>query len=106
MGDWGTVIGTVYQQATAEADLRCWQSMPKQIQVARVATPQDGRIRLTGPGGRDLGIVDVTPDESNIVVVTMPSAMAMTPSIMSIQLTGTPIKPRLMTPEQDESPAS
>ena len=106
MGDWGTLIGTVYQQATAEADLRCWQSMPKEIQVARVLTPQGGQIQLSGPGGRNLGTASVTPGESNIVVGTLPSAMAPNPSTMSLQLTGKPIKPELKAPEQAETPAS
>ena len=63
--------------------------MPKEVQLCRIPTPANGKIRLTGTGGRSLGTVNVVPNESNIVVVTMPSAMAMSPSIMAAPLTGT-----------------
>ena len=88
LGDWGTALGTVYQTGTAEADLRAWRTMPKEVQLCRVPTPANGKIRLMGAGGRSLGTVNVIPNQSNIVVVTMPSAMAMSPSIMTAPLTG------------------
>ncbi|MCH2133508.1 MAG: hypothetical protein MK116_07145 [Phycisphaerales bacterium] len=102
MGDWGTVMGTIYQQASAEADLRSWRTMPKQVQVARVPTPTDGRLVLTGPGGRDLGTVSVVPGESNIVVVTMPSTMAIQPSVVTVQMTGTPVQPAIRSTEANQ----
>ncbi|MEE2906707.1 MAG: hypothetical protein VX527_02640 [Planctomycetota bacterium] len=89
LGGWGTAMGTLYQHATAEADLRAWQTMPKEIQVCRVPTPANGTLRLMGAGGRSFGTIRVVPNESNIVVVTMPSAMAMSPAIMTVPLTGT-----------------
>ena len=81
----GTVI---YQVGSAQADLRCWHTMPAEIQVVRMPTPASGVLQLSTPDGRDLGTARVRPDESNILVVSMPSNAAMTPSLMPIQLTG------------------
>jgi hypothetical protein len=94
MGDYGTVLGTIYQTGSAEADLRSWRTMPKEIQLCRVPTPADGVISLAGPGGRSLGAVQVAPGENNVVFVTIPSRWAAAPSIMVAQLTGT-LKPTL-----------
>jgi hypothetical protein len=45
-------IGTaVYQMAVNIADERTWTTLPKEFQVARVATPADRRIDLTTPNG-------------------------------------------------------
>ncbi len=82
-------IGTlIYQVGSAQADLRCWRTMPAEIHVARIGTPADGTLRFSTPDGRAIGIASVTPNESNIVVVSLPSAAAPTASIMPVQLTG------------------
>jgi hypothetical protein len=45
-------IGTaVYQMAVNIADERTWTTLPKEFQVARLATPADRRIDLTTPNG-------------------------------------------------------
>lgn len=81
----GTVI---YQVGSAQADLRCWHTLPAEIQVARIPTPLSGRLYLSTPDGRDLGAADVAAHEHNILVVSMPSNAAVSPSLMPIQLTG------------------
>ncbi|MDP7029764.1 MAG: hypothetical protein QF733_06050 [Phycisphaerales bacterium] len=78
----------VYQIGSAQADLRCWRTMPAEIQVARLATPADGQLQFRSPEGTALGSVDLRPDESHIVVVSVPSRTATMASIMPIQLTG------------------
>lgn len=82
------VAALVYQVGSAQADLRCWRTMPAEIQVARIDTPTDGLLHLRTPDGRHVGTASVTPGESNIVVVSLPSTVAPTASIMPIQLTG------------------
>jgi len=84
----GSLVGILYQAASTSADLRSWRTLPKEVQLCRLATPEDGILYLTAEGGRDLGTLTVVPHESNLVIVTMPTTEALTPAIMSIQLTG------------------
>ena len=82
-------LGTVmYQVGSAQADLRCWHTLPAEIQVARIPTPPSGRVYLSTPDGRALGEANIAGHEHNILVVSMPSNAAMSPSLMPIQLTG------------------
>ncbi|MDG2095720.1 MAG: hypothetical protein P8J89_10675 [Phycisphaerales bacterium] len=97
----------IYQVGSAQADLRCWRTMPSDIQTAHLPTPTDGLLRFTTPDGRSLGSVELTPDESHIVVVSLPSPTVSTASIMPIQLTGdreqyVPIFSLKPPPEQEE----
>jgi len=88
---WASLIAIgalVYQIGSAQADLRCWRTMPAEIQVARFATPADGRLRFATPDGRALGVVDLLAAESHIVVVSLPAPQAPNASIMPIQLSG------------------
>jgi hypothetical protein len=59
--------GAIWAASTNEADLRTWATLPKQVQYARVPTPQDGRLSLI-VGGRSYA-VPVEPTGVNIVVV-------------------------------------
>ncbi len=87
-GTWGQIVGIIYQAASTSADLRTWRTLPKEVQLVRLPPPADGLLHLTSEGGRNLGSVQVTPNESNLVVVTMPSPLAPTPSITVSQLSG------------------
>jgi len=91
----GGIVGILYQAASTSADLRSWRTLPKEVQLCRLATPEDGILYLTAEGGRDLGTLTVVPHESNLVIVTMPTTEALTPAIMSIQLTGEHVHPAL-----------
>jgi hypothetical protein len=80
---------------TADADTRIWRSIPKRILVARVPTPDDGRVLLSasGPGQWDRPIgrmvkaeTAVMPGVSNLVFATLPSEDARRMSITSIPL--------------------
>ncbi|MEM1447363.1 MAG: hypothetical protein AAGF84_14995 [Planctomycetota bacterium] len=77
------IATTVYQFAANQADLRTWGSLPKQYQVARLPTPESGKIALSTPSGVNAhGVpsgavgraaapltVDLLPGEFNVVVV-------------------------------------
>ena len=78
----------IYQVGSAQADLRCWRTMPADIQTAHLPTPENGILSFTAPDGRSIGSVELTPDESHIVVVSLPSPNVPQASIMPIQLTG------------------
>lgn len=79
------IATTVYQYAANQADLRTWGSLPKQYQVARLATPDSGKITVSAPGsasgsagtysGGAVGqavtpiTVELLPGEFNVVMV-------------------------------------
>ena len=87
-GSYGQLAGIIYQASSTSADTRSWRTMPREVQVARVPTPDNGRLRFALDNDRNIGRINVTPGESNIVVITIPSTEAANASIMSIQLTG------------------
>ena len=50
----GTVIATsAYKYAFNTADTRCWQTLPREYQVAQLPRPPDGKLKLSAvsPGG-------------------------------------------------------
>ncbi len=98
-GEYGELAGILYQAASTAADTRSWRTMPAVIEVARIPTPVDGALELVADG-RGLGRVEVTPNECNIVIVTLPSVDATEASIMNIQLTGERIP--WTDPDQDD----
>lgn len=84
---------------SADADTRIWRSIPKQILVARVPTPEDGRILLRARGAPQVGnpigsmveaTARVTPGASNLVLATLPSKDARRMSLSSIPMERTP----------------
>lgn len=74
--NWGGLlinIGmSIYQSATNKADCRIWTTLPKQIKVARIKTPPDGKVYLDGK------LVEVSPDGSNIIFVKRMGANSQT----------------------------
>ena len=46
----GSILAGVYQAATTRADTRSWTSLPKEVQVARLRKPADGKLQLKAPG--------------------------------------------------------
>ncbi len=44
------LVGSVLQLATTSADLRMWNSLPKEFQVVRMRKPKDGVISLSAQG--------------------------------------------------------
>jgi len=71
--EWANILTrvstTIYQASQAQADLRTWQTLPKKIQIARLPSPADGKLTLTGAGGSVIGSVMVKPNAINVVHV-------------------------------------
>ncbi|WP_461535870.1 COG3014 family protein [Spongorhabdus nitratireducens] len=44
------ILGAVAQMATTGADLRMWNSLPKDFQLARISKPKDGKLTITAEG--------------------------------------------------------
>jgi len=64
---------TVFQLLTTRSDLRVWNSMPKDFQIARVKMPSDGKLLLKA----GVHNIDVTIDSNakdSIVYVRIPTA--------------------------------
>lgn len=71
----GTMIATtVYQAAMNEADLRTWEALPKQFQVARFNTPADRKVVIGLPSGAALPPIEVIPGTINVIYVKSTSA--------------------------------
>lgn len=69
------VLTMAYQLAVNVADTRTWTTLPKEFQVARLATPADRRLELSA-GGRAPMEVTLAPGEVNVVYVRSTSATA------------------------------
>jgi uncharacterized protein len=61
----GTAIGGL---AMNVADTRCWTTLPKQFQVARVTTPADRKLTLNAPGFPPVEVA-LEPASVNVVYV-------------------------------------
>ena len=63
-----TMIGSaVYTYASTDADVRCWQTLPQNFSIVRMATPSSRRVTVN-VGGRSRE-VELLPGEVNLVVV-------------------------------------
>ncbi len=68
------IATTIYQYAANQADLRTWGSLPKQYQVARLPTPDSGKITVA-PRSAAVAraaapiTIDLQPGEFNVVMV-------------------------------------
>jgi hypothetical protein len=69
------IATTAYSYATTQADLRSWQTLPKEIQIARVPTPPDRVLRLQT--NRASALVTLLPARINIVHVRAGGAPAL-----------------------------
>lgn len=72
LGSYGLLIGLAYQFGSTAADLRSWRTAPKLVHVARVRTPDDGRITLSDAGVA-FATVAVSPRTSAVVFVDVPA---------------------------------
>jgi hypothetical protein len=61
------IATNVYGYATTIADLQTWRTLPRYYAVARIPTPENGRVRLSGPAGDHE--VDVPLNRNSMVVL-------------------------------------
>jgi hypothetical protein len=82
--DWAGLIariGTaVYQAAVNIADTRTWSTLPKEFQVARLTTPEDGVLTVTGNAGQR---AEVSLVDGIVNVVYVRSVNATSPLLVS-----------------------
>ncbi|HPS55275.1 MAG TPA: hypothetical protein PLP05_06740, partial [Sedimentisphaerales bacterium] len=67
----------VYNFTTTAADVRIWTTLPKEFQVARFATPEDRKVKIT-PSGMGPFSVDIPCCNNSIIYVKIPSRNAKT----------------------------
>lgn len=74
--DWvllASLVSTnLYGYATTVADLRTWRTLPRSYAIARVATPEDGIVRLGGGVGSHA--IEVPTQQDAMIVVRCPRA--------------------------------
>src|SRR5262249_55850777 len=58
-----------YQYGTTQADLRTWQTLPKQFQIARFPTPSDRQISIVLPSSGVIGPIQLRDGTVNIVYI-------------------------------------
>lgn len=84
-GDWGQLIGILYQAFSTSADTRMWRTLPKRVLLARVPTPADGVLTARYAGVSEA--IRVEPGRSHIIVLTVPHAGVRQPSVVRAALT-------------------
>ncbi len=61
------IVGAIWATTTNEADVRTWATLPKQVQYARLGTPDSGEVTLRiGPQAYN---VSVDPEGINLIIV-------------------------------------
>lgn len=80
-----------YQMAVNIADTRTWTTLPKEFQVARLPTPADHKITLSGPGGGPG--TEVTVEDGAINLVYVKSINTGCPLLVTkMKLNGAPLR--------------
>lgn len=69
LGGWAAAC---YQAATTAADLRIWTALPKDFQIAKVTTPDNGQLTLSTPSGKDIN-VQVPQNSSSLIYLKIPT---------------------------------
>lgn len=75
MGEFGGFTMALYQLSTSVADTRSWRSLPRSIQLMRVAAPADGALKLEDCSGKVLTIA-VPSDKNSVIFLRKPSPEA------------------------------
>lgn len=61
--------GFIYQAAVNQADLRTWSTLPREFQLLRIETPEDGRMVVEDPFIPGNNTIDLQPEGINVVLV-------------------------------------
>ena len=85
MGNWGSIIGAVYQVAANSADLRCWLTLPKRVLWCRVNRPESGVISLTMSDGKTIGPVPIPSAPVTVIRVRTVNA-GTDPAVMTFTI--------------------
>lgn len=74
-GDIGGFAAAIFQGLTTSADIRIWTALPKEFQIAKIQTPDNGKLVLETPTGDKINIT-VSPDKNTLVFVKIPKTGA------------------------------
>ena len=72
LGDWGGIAMSIYSLATTGADLRTWQSLPKNVQIARLDKTDSDTLMLKA-NGQFITAVNVPKEGNSMVYVRIPA---------------------------------
>lgn len=73
LGTLGGFAAAAYQIATTAADIRIWTALPKEFQIAKVQTPNNGIIILETPTGSKINIT-VPKNNNALIYVKIPTS--------------------------------
>ena len=79
----GLVMG-LYTLATSGADLRSWQSLPKNVQVTRLPIDGGEELKILA-GGKEVSKINIPMGKNSIVYIRIPEA-GVKPSVSLIEL--------------------
>jgi len=68
-----TVAGSAYRYAMNTADTRCWETLPKEFQLAQIPLPADRTVTVSLPAGPTIPVSIPAGARSAIVFVNAPS---------------------------------
>lgn len=74
-GDLGGFAAAIFQGLTTSADIRIWTALPKEFQIAKIQTPNNGNLVLETPAGDKINIT-VPVDKNTLVFVKIPKTGA------------------------------
>ncbi len=75
----------IYQAATNEADRRTWRTLPRQMQIARFATPRDRNLLLEFDGAPPRNI-SLAPGTINVIWIRQTGPQCVTPAVRQLVL--------------------
>ena len=64
-----TIVGSTYRYAMATADTRCWETLPKEFQLAQLPMPADRKLTLSPVGGTGAPMEVRIPPEAKSAIV-------------------------------------
>ena len=83
---WAGIAGAAAQMLTTSADMRMWNSLPKDFQLARVNKPQDGNLTITAQGMVTPLNVKLDPKAKFSVVYVRAASPMATPAVDVINI--------------------
>ena len=84
-GDVGLLAGAIYSIVSTRADLRTWQSLPRDFQFARIAHPGTPSLEISNPQGSDRLTVALPAGELLLVYVKAPSGGALRAQVIKLR---------------------
>lgn len=75
LGPWGGIAASLFQLATTSADIRIWSALPKEFQITKITTPEDGRIDIFTPDNQTIQLT-LEPQQNHLIYIKIPKYQA------------------------------